>query len=81
MPTRECLETLKRAEEQMREAEEAHRGFIENPSRDFSDAGREQNRRLLEHVRQSIFLNTGQLLRRLGDLKLQTETPPNHQKA
>lgn len=54
MTSEEALENLRRAQERMKAAQEAHRSFIERPGRNFSDEERSENKRLLDEVKQSI---------------------------
>jgi hypothetical protein len=54
MPTRETLENLKKAEERINAATEAHQEFIERPDRTFSPEERAVNRRLLDNMNHSI---------------------------
>ena len=51
MPTRRALETLRAAEERMKNAEEKLRSFIERPDRRYSSEEKAENKRLLDVLR------------------------------
>ena len=53
MPTPEALENLRRAEEGMKLAQELL-AYLDRPDRRFSAEEREENRRLLKKVSQSL---------------------------
>jgi hypothetical protein len=54
MPTPEALEKLRRAEEGMKLAQQELLTYLERPDRRFSAEEREENRRLLKRVSQSL---------------------------
>jgi hypothetical protein len=54
MPTPEALENLRRAEEGMKLAQQELLTYLERPDRRFSAEEREENRRLLKRVSQSL---------------------------
>jgi hypothetical protein len=54
MPTPEALENLRRAEEGMKLAQQELLTYLERPDRRFSAEEREENRRLLKRLSQSL---------------------------
>ena len=54
MPTPEALENLRRAEEGMKLAQQELLAYLDRPDRRFSAEEREENRRLLKKVSQSL---------------------------
>jgi len=54
MPTPEALENLRRAEEGMKLAQQELLTYLDRPDRRFSAEEREENRRLLKRVSQSL---------------------------
>ena len=54
MPTPEALENLRRAEEVMKLAQQELLAYLDRPDRRFSAEEREENRRLLKKVSQSL---------------------------